>query len=628
VGTRGIKDQIVSEATLPKSARAVERKNRVVVRFAGDSGDGIQLTGSQFTATTAAVGNDLATMPDFPAEIRAPAGTVAGVSGFQIQFASETIFTPGDTPDVLVAMNPAALKVNIDDLASNGILIVDVDSFKEIDLKKAGYEANPLEDGSLDGYQAIKVELTRLTRAALKDMELPTRTMDRSRNLFALGMMYYLYRRPMQVTHDWIAGKFAGKTEVIEANQRALKAGYAFCEATELFQSTYEVPAARLEPGTYRNISGNQALALGFVAASRKSGLPLFQGSYPITPASDLLHELSTFKNFGVITFQAEDEIAAIGAAIGASFTGSLAITSTSGPGMALKSEFLSLAIMAELPLIVVDVQRAGPSTGLPTKTEQADLLQAVYGRFGESPCIVLAASSPADCFSAAYEACRLSLTHMTPAILLSDGFVANGAEPWKLPVVDELPPITVSFHTESEGFMPYMRNPETLARVWAVPGTPGLEHRLGGLEKSDGTGNVSYDPMNHEHMVRVRAEKVARVANDIPPANVHGDEAGGLLVIGWGSTFGAITSAVTRARKSGIKVSRVHLRHLNPLPRNLGEILGRFGKILVPEINLGQLAFMLQGRYNVKVTRLNKVQGLPFGTGEILSKIEELAEN
>ena len=626
---RTIGDRKMSSQTTPAkpASQKVVTLERVVVRFAGDSGDGMQLTGSQFTSTTATMGNDLATLPDFPAEIRAPAGTLPGVSGFQIQFASSEVFTPGDRPDVLVAMNPAALRANVRDLVAGGIVIVNVDSFKEIDLKKAGYAANPLEDGSLDGYQVFKVELTRLTRVALQDVDLPTRNVDRCKNFFALGMMYYLYNRSLEVTSAWLARKFAGKPKLVQANQTALKAGYAYCDATELFRSTFEVPPAELEPGTYRNISGNQALALGFIAASTESKLPLFQGSYPITPASDLLHELSLYKRFGVVTFQAEDEIAAIGAAIGASFAGSLGICSTSGPGMALKAELLTLAIMVELPLVVVNVQRAGPSTGMPTKTEQADLMQSIYGRFCEAPCIVLAARSPSDCFDVAYEACRLSVKHMTPAILLSDGFIANGSEPWRLPQVQELAEFGVEFHTKREGFLPYLRDDETLARPWALPGTPGLEHRLGGLEKSDGTGHVSYDPLNHEHMVRVRAEKVERVADDIAPAEVTGSERGGLLVIGWGSTYGAITSAVARAQKMGHRVGHLHLRHLNPLPRNMGQVLERYDRILVAEINMGQLALLLQGRYVRQMDRLNKVQGLPFLASEILDRIVELSK-
>jgi 2-oxoglutarate ferredoxin oxidoreductase subunit alpha len=616
-----------TEVSPARTASARKSLDRAVVRFAGDSGDGMQLTGNQFTAATAAAGNDLATFPDFPAEIRAPAGTLAGVSGFQIQFASEAVFTPGDRPDALVAMNPAALKANIKDLRPGGILVLNVDSFKEADLRKAGAATNPLDDGSLDGYQVIKVELSRLTKAALKELELPAQTVERCKNFFALGMTYFLYNRPMDVTLRWIEKKFAGKQQLVEANQRALRAGFAYCEATEVFPSAYEVPPARLVPGTYRNISGNQALALGLLTAAKRSGLTLFQGSYPITPASDVLHELSTYRNFGVVTFQAEDEIAAIGSAIGAAFAGALGVTTTSGPGMALKSEFLTLAIMTELPLVVVDIQRAGPSTGMPTKTEQADLLLAVHGRFSEAPCIVLAARSPADCFDTAYEACRLAVRHMTPVIVLSDGFIANGAEPWRLPDLATLDPIEVAYRTDPAGFQPYLRDPATLARPWAVPGTPGLEHRIGGLEKQDGTGDVSYDADNHEHMVRLRAEKVARVADDIPPAEVAGDADGGLLVVGWGSTWGSITSAVRRAQKRGLRVSQLHLRHLNPLPRNLEQVLARYDRVLVPEINLGQLALLLQGRYVRPVIRLNHVRGLPFQAAEILDKIVEIEE-
>jgi 2-oxoglutarate ferredoxin oxidoreductase subunit alpha len=615
------------EGTASKSREKVERLTRAVIRFAGDSGDGMQLTGSQFTATTAAMGNDLATLPDFPAEIRAPAGTLAGVSGFQIQFASEEVFTPGDSPDALVAMNPAALVANIADLQPNSIVIVNVDSFKDGDLRKAGCETNPLEDGSLDGFRVFKVELTRLTRAALAEINLPTRSVDRCKNFFALGMVYYLYRRPVDVTLAWIGSKFKNKPELIEANQLALRAGVAYCEATEVFEHVYEVPAANLEPGTYRNISGSQALALGFVAASQKSGLRLFQGSYPITPASDLLHELSLYKNFGVVTFQAEDEIAAVGAAIGASFAGALGITSSSGPGIALKGEFIGLATMVELPLVVVDVQRAGPSTGMPTKTEQADLLQAIHGRFSESPAVVMAVSSPADSFEAAYEACRIALEHMTPVMLLSDGFIANGTEPWRLPDVDALPPITVRFHTDAETFQPYRRDEKTLVRPWALPGTPGCEHRLGGLEKADGSGNVSYNPANHEKMIRLRADKVGRVADTVPELVVDGPQSGKLLVLGWGSTSGAITSAVNRARSAGHDVSRAHLRMLNPFPRNLEDVLKRFEHVLVPEINMGQLALLLQGRFLKKIDSLTTMQGLPFSAGHILERIEALSE-
>ena len=609
------------------TARSVEKLDRVVIRFAGDSGDGMQLTGSQFTATTAAVGNDLATLPDYPAEIRAPVGTLAGVSGYQINFSSEDIFTPGDAPDVLVAMNPAALKTNLRDLRPNGLLIVNTDAFKKSDLKKAAYEVSPLEDGTLDGYRTIPVELTRLTRTALLETGLPTRAVDRCKNFFALGMMYYLYNRTLDVSMNWIEEKFSDKPDIVQANQLALKAGYAFCEATEVFQTTYEVPAARLTPGTYRNVNGNQALALGFVAASMKSGLPLFQGSYPITPASEILHELSGYKNYGVVTFQAEDEISAIGATLGAAFAGKLGITTTSGPGLSLKQEFLGLAVMVELPIVVVNVQRGGPSTGLPTKTEQSDLLQAMFGRHSESPCIVLAARSPADCFDAAFEASRLALTHMTPVIVLTDGFLANGAEPWRLPDLEALERIEAPFRTDPEGFQPYARDPKTLVRPWAVPGTAGLEHRVGGLEKAEGSGNVSYDSVNHERMIHIRQQKVDAVADDIPLAELTGDSQGKLLVLGWGSTFGAINGAVRRARADGLDVSMVHLRHLNPFPRNLEELMKRFERILVPENNTGQLAFLIQGRFLQEVTRLNKVQGQPFKESEILDAITEIVQ-
>jgi 2-oxoglutarate ferredoxin oxidoreductase subunit alpha len=612
-------------AAAPRSKEPVETLSRVVIRFAGDSGDGMQLTGTQFTATAASIGNDLATFPDYPAEIRAPAGTLPGVSGFQVNFSSEDIFTPGDAPDVLVAMNPAALKANLHDLRPGGMLVVNTDAFKDADLVKAGYAKNPLEDGSLSGFRLYQVEITRLTRAALKESGLPQRIQDRCKNFFALGMMYYLYHRPLEVSNRWIDQKFAKSPELAAANKLALKGGYAYCEAAEIFQVTYEVPAAHLPPGTYRNISGNQALALGFVAAAQKSGRPLFLGSYPITPASDILHELSQYKNFGIYTFQAEDEIAAIGAAIGAAFAGSIGLTTTSGPGMALKMEFLGLAIMVELPLVVVDIQRGGPSTGLPTKTEQADLLQALFGRPSEAPCIVLAARSASDCFAMAYEAVRLSTKHMTPVILLSDGYIANGAEPWRLPTIDELPAIDVSFRKEKEGFLPYLRNEATLARPWAIPGTPGLEHRIGGIEKADGTGNISYEPANHEQMVLLRAEKVARVALDLPPAEAEGD-ASGLLVLGWGSTYGAITGAVRRARAEGRKVAHVHLRHLNPMPMNLGEVLARYDRILIPEMNMGQLALLIRARFLRDVVQLDKVQGQPFKEIEILTKIQELA--
>jgi 2-oxoglutarate ferredoxin oxidoreductase subunit alpha len=586
----------------------------------------MQLTGSQFTNTSALVGNDLATFPDFPAEIRAPAGTLPGVSAFQVRIADYDIHTPGDQPDVLVAMNPAALAVNLKDLKPNGILIVNADEFEERNLKKAGYKTNPLEDGSLSGYRVFVVPLTTLTRRTLADSGLDAKTIERCKNFFALGMSYWLFSRPLEPTLRYLERRFAQRPELAEANKAVMLAGWNYCDVTEAFQVRYEVDPAPLSPGVYRNVTGNTALALGLVAAAQKSGLPLFQGAYPITPASDLLHELAQLRAYGVTTFQAEDEIAAICAAIGAAFGGALAVSSTSGPGMALKTEAIGLAVMAELPVVIIDLQRGGPSTGLPTKTEQADLLQALYGRNSEAPVPVLAASSPADCFYRAFEACRIALRFMTPVILLADGYLANGSEPWRLPKAAELPDISVPFWTERDGFAPYRRDPETLARPWALPGTPGLEHRIGGLEKQDVTGNVSYDPLNHEHMVRVRAEKVARVAREIPPLEVHGDPEGGpLLVLGWGSTEGAITGAVNLARREGLPVSRAHLHYLNPFPSNLGEVLQRFERILVPELNLGQLAFVLQGRFLKRIDSFTKVQGRPFFRNEIFSRIRAL---
>jgi 2-oxoglutarate/2-oxoacid ferredoxin oxidoreductase subunit alpha len=601
----------------------------VVIRFAGDSGDGMQLTGSQFTATSAVVGNDLATLPDFPAEIRAPAGTLPGVSGFQINFSSREVSTPGDAPDVLVAMNPAALKVNLRDLKPGGVIIANTNAFAGPDLKKAGYAVNPLEDGSLEGYRLFKVELSRLTRSALEKTGLDTRSVDRCKNFFALGMMYWLYSRPMDATVRWLEEKFAKQPALLDANLIALRAGHAFAEAAELFQVNYVVPPARLAPGRYRNISGNAALAIGLIAASERSKIPILLGSYPITPASDILHELSARKNFNVVTFQAEDEIAAIGAALGASFAGTLGVTTTSGPGVALKTETIGLATMAELPLVIVNVQRGGPSTGLPTKTEQADLLQALFGRNSEAPVPVISASTPSDCFSAAYEACRIAITHMTPVFLLTDGYLANGAEPWKIPAVESLLPIPVRFRTEPEGFHPFDRDPESLVRPWAVPGTPKLEHRIGGLEKQDGSGNVSYDAANHERMVRLRAEKVERIARDIPPQAVEGDPEGDLLIIGWGSTYGAIAAAMRtiRSRPDGKRprVGHAHLRYLNPLPPGLGEIIGRYRKVVVPELNMGQLLLVLRARYLVDAVGANKIQGRPFTEGEIVAKIDEM---
>jgi 2-oxoglutarate ferredoxin oxidoreductase subunit alpha len=608
--------------------RPIERRKLedVVIRFAGDSGDGMQLTGSQFTTTSALMGNDLATFPDFPAEIRAPAGTLPGVSAFQVRIADHDIHTPGDAPDVLVAMNPAALKTNLLDLKPGGALIVNTDEFHDRNLKKAGYAANPLDNRSLDGYQLFKVELGTLTRRALADSGLDNRSQERCKNFFALGMCYWMFNRPLEPTIQWLGQKFKSKPELRDANIKVLKAGWNFCDITEVFHQRYEIEPARLEPGIYRNVMGNSALALGLVAASRRSGLALFQGAYPITPASDVLHELSTYKHFGVTTFQAEDEIAAMCAAIGAAYGGALAVTTTSGPGIALKSEAMNLALMVELPVVIVDIQRGGPSTGLPTKTEQADLLQVMFGRNSDSPLPVIAASSPADCFAAALEACRLAVKYMVPVVLLSDGYLANGSEPWRLPKVEDLPDLRFEFRTDPSGFAPYLRDPRTLARPWAIPGTPGLEHRVGGLEKEDGTGNVSYDPLNHEHMIHQRAEKVARIAHEIPPVEVVGDPGGGdLLVLGWGSTAGAITGAVNTARREGLSVSRAHLRHLNPFPNDLGEVLARFDKVLVPEMNLGQLALLLRARYLKDVISYSKVQGKPFFRHEIVAKIKEV---
>jgi len=608
---------------LPPRKREVIDK--AVIRFCGDSGDGMQITGNQFTNTVALYGNDLATFPDYPAEIRAPAGTLPGVSGFQVHFSSSDVYTPGDAVDALVAMNPAALKMNLPDLRKNGILIVNLDAFKETDLRKAQMATNPLEDHSLDGYRLFTVELTRLTRAALQSLGLDAKSMDRCKNFFALGMCYWLYNRSMEATIRWIEDKFKNKPQLAQANKLALQAGYSYCEATEAFYISYEIPPAKLAPGIYRNISGNTALALGFVAASDRAGIPLFLGSYPITPASDILHELSQFKDFGVTTFQAEDEIAAITSAIGAAYAGALGITTTSGPGMALKTEALGLAVAVELPLVVCDIQRGGPSTGLPTKTEQADLLQALFGRNSEAPVPVLAPSSPGDCFWIALEASRIAIKHMVPVIVLSDGYLANGAEPWKIPTMAELPEIPVHFATDPNGFMPYKRNPETLARPWAVPGTPGLEHRIGGIEKQDITGNVNYDPLNHEHMVRTRAAKVEAVAAEIPDAVPEGDPSGELLIVAWGSTHGPITAALQAQRAKGRRVGHVHLRHLNPLPRNLGEVLKSYKHVLVPEMNMGQLVWLLRAKYLVDAQGLNKIQGKPFKQAEIENKIDEM---
>jgi 2-oxoglutarate ferredoxin oxidoreductase subunit alpha len=614
-------------ATIEAPLRKREVLEQAVIRFCGDSGDGMQITGSQFTNTAAMYGNDLSTFPDFPAEIRAPAGTLPGVSGFQLNFSSLDIYTPGDAVDVLIAMNPAALKMNVADLRPNGILVVNTDNFEATDLKKAQIKVSPLEDHSLDGYRLFAVGLTKLTRAALKELGLDAKSMDRCKNFFALGMCYWLYNRTMDTTYKWLDDKFKSKPILAEANKLAMRAGFAYCEATEAFQTSYEIPPAKLEPGTYRNMSGNTALALGFVAAAQQAKLPLFLGSYPITPASDILHELSMFKEFGVVTFQAEDEIAAVTSAIGAAYGGSLSLTTTSGPGMALKTEAIGLAIATELPLVICDIQRGGPSTGLPTKTEQADLLQALFGRNSEAPVPVIAASTPGDCFWVAIEACRIAVKYMVPVIVLSDGYLANGAEPWRIPTVDELPKFPVTFRTDPENFLPYARDPQTLSRPWAVPGTPGLEHRIGGLEKQDGTGNVNYEPLNHEKMVRLRAAKVEAIAQDIPAVEPVGDPDGDLLIVGWGSTYGAITAALRAQRAQGRRLGHVHLRHLNPLPTNLGDVMKRYKRVLVPEMNLGQLYWVLRAKYLLDVIGLNKVQGKPFMQAEIEGKIEEVLE-
>jgi len=611
--------------------KPVEQLDHVIIRFVGDSGDGMQLTGSQFTSETAVLGNDLATFPDFPAEIRAPAGSLPGVSGFQVHFADYDILTPGDAPNVLVAMNPAGLKTNLKDLPKGGTLIVNTDAFNDRNLQKAGYTSNPLEDGSLDEYQVHPVPLTSMTVGALKGIEgITPREAERSKNMFALGLMSWLYHRPIEPTLDFINAKFASKPEIAEANTRALQAGYAFGETTETFAVTYEIKPAKLEPGIYRNITGNTALAYGLVAASKLAKLPLFLGAYPITPASAILEELARHKNFGVRTFQAEDEIAAAGAAVGASFGGALGVTTSAGPGVVLKAETVGLAIQLELPLVIIDVQRAGPSTGMPTKPEQADLLMVLFGRNGESPVPVVAAATPSDCFDAAIEAARIALKYRTPVYLLSDAYLANGSEPWLLPDVSTLPDISTEFATAPNGddgaFFPYLRDEQTLARPWAVPGTPGLEHRIGGLEKADRTGNVSYDPENHDLMTRLRAQKVAGIAADIPELEVDDPDGDAeLLVLGWGGTYGPIAAAVRRARRNGKKVAHAHLRYLNPFPRNTGDVVRRYPKVLVPEINTGQLLKLIRSEFLVDAIGYNRVRGLPFRAAELHEAIEAL---
>ncbi|WP_373049522.1 2-oxoacid:acceptor oxidoreductase subunit alpha [Vulgatibacter sp.] len=608
------------------SQRPRQELDRVTIRFAGDSGDGMQLTGTEFTRATAVAGNDLRTFPDFPAEIRAPAGTLPGVSGFQLQFANASVYTPGDVPDVLVAMNPAALKANLKDLKVGGLLIVNLGAFTTQNLTKAGFQSSPLEDGSLDRFQVVQVDITKLTETALHGSGLSTREIGRSKNMFALGLMLWLYQRPTEPALRNIRTKFANKPDVAQANEKVLLAGHAYGETAELFANTYVVRKAEIAKGTYRNVSGNQALAMGLLTATRLSGLKGFLGSYPITPASDILHELSRHKHFGFTTFQAEDEIAAVCAAIGAAFGGTLAVTTSSGPGIALKQEAIGLAIMTELPLVVINVQRGGPSTGLPTKTEQADLFQAIYGRNGEAPVPVIAAATPSDCFHAAIEAVQIALRYMTPVMLLTDGYIANGQEPWRIPEVASLPKIDVHFRTDPEGYQVYARDEKTLARAWVKPGTPGLEHRIGGLEKDFLTGGVSYDPANHERMVHIRAEKVARIAQDYAPLQVNGERSGDVLVVGWGSTHGSITGAVEQLRAKGRKVSHLHLRNLNPLPNDLGDLLRAFTHVVVPELNLGQLVQILRSKYLVDAKGINKVQGKPFTVSELVARIEEVA--
>ncbi len=607
--------------------KELEERQDVVIRFAGDSGDGMQLTGTQFTNTTAAFGNDLSTLPDYPAEIRAPAGSLPGVSAFQINFSSRDVRTPGDEPDVLVAMNPAALKTNLKDLREGGILIVNEDAFTEGNLKKAGYAVNPLGDGSLSKYEFYRLPISTLNMNALKETGLSKKEIDRCKNFFALGLMFWLFERPMELTAAWIRDKFKKNPELADANEKALKSGYYFGETAEIFRKHYRVPKAKLTPGVYRNITGNEATALGCIAASQQAGKPLLCASYPITPASDILHELSKHKNFGVLTLQMEDEIAAAGAALGASFAGGLGLTSTSGPGLALKAETINLAVMTELPLVIIDVQRGGPSTGLPTKTEQADLLQALFGRNSESPIAVIAPSTPSDCFTMAIEAFRIAVKYMTPVIYLSDGYLANGSEPWLIPQPESLPKIKITHPTDAKTFYPYSRDEKTYARPWAIPGIPGLEHRIGGIEKANITGNVSYDPQNHELMCRLRAEKIQRIAEDIPLLEVMGKPSGEILVIGWGSTFGSILSAVEQLQKDGYSISSAHFRYLSPFPKNTLEVLSRFETIIAAELNFGQLALLLRAKSLLDIKSFNKVQGQPFKVSEMITGIKRLVE-
>jgi 2-oxoglutarate/2-oxoacid ferredoxin oxidoreductase subunit alpha len=616
--------------------KQVQQLDQVIIRFAGDSGDGMQLAGDRFTQETATFGNDLSTLPNFPAEIRAPAGTLPGVSSFQLHFADHDILTPGDAPDVLVAMNPAALKANLDDLPRGADIIANTDEFTKRNLAKVGYQASPLEDGSLDAYQVHAIPITSVTVKALESFDITRKDAERAKNMFALGLLSWLYHRPVEGTMKFLESKFGRKPAILAANRAAFQAGWNYGETTEAFSVQYEVKPATLQAGTYRNITGNSALAYGLVAASRRSGLPLFLGSYPITPASDILHELSKLKRFGVRTMQAEDEISGVGAALGASFGGGLGVSTTSGPGMCLKAETIGLAASVELPLIICDIQRAGPSTGMPTKTEQADLLMALFGRNGESPVAVVAPATPADCFDIALEAVRIAVKYRTPVIILSDGYLANGSEPWRIPSVDSLPRLRDEFSftsaralPEGQEFQPFQRDPKTLARPWAIPGTPGLEHRIGGIEKADGSGDISYDPANHDRMVRLRQAKIDGIAQDIRPVEVDDPDGNArVLVLGWGSTFGSIGAAVRQVRLSGGSVAQAHLRHLNPFPANLGDVLASYEKVLVPEINLGQLALLLRGRYLTDVVSYNRVRGLPFRASELASVIQDVITN
>jgi 2-oxoglutarate ferredoxin oxidoreductase subunit alpha len=606
----------------------VEELESVVIRLAGDSGDGMQLTGGQFTRTAALVGNDISTFPDFPAEIRAPAGSLPGVSSFQLNFSSHTIYTPGDAPDVLVAMNPAGLKTNIGDLEEGGILLINTDAFSKTNLNKAKYTSDPLSDGSLSRYRVFKVPISSLNTRAMEGLDMTQRQIDRCKNFWALGLLYWLYNRPLEPTLNFLEQRFKSRDPLVyEANSRALHAGYNYGETTEIFTTAYRVRKAKLPAGKYRNITGAEAAALGFVTAARLANKPLFYGSYPITPASEVLHEIAQYKNFGVKTFQAEDEIAAVTSAVGAVFGGSLAMTASAGPGISLKSEGVNLAHMVELPLVIADIQRAGPSTGMPTKTEQGDLYQCMFGRNSDSACAIVAPATPGDCFYMAIEAFRLATKFMTPVYYLSDGYLGNGAEPWRIPSASEFEPISITHPTDPSAFAPYRRDPETLARPWAIPGTPGLEHRIGGLEKADITGNVNYDPLNHEKMTRLRNEKIERIANFIPEQEVYGDSEGELLVLSWGSTYGAAITAVDKLREEGASVSHAHLRYLNPFPKNLGDIISRFNQVLIPELNLGQLRLLIRAKFLVDAQGLSKVQGTPFRVSEILAKCEELLE-